>query len=90
MRKSIMDKRPNCVYVYLNKHPRATIRELRETFGDIASTTISAYHSYWRKYVRPLLFLYQLMAKKFELKRPLSKNEAIRMRSIERFLGLRE
>lgn len=37
------------VFNYLDKHPEATIKELRSALSDIKQSSISAYHSQWKK-----------------------------------------
>lgn len=37
------------VFNYLDKHPGATVKELRSALPDINQSSVSAYHSQWKK-----------------------------------------
>lgn len=76
------------VWLYMNKHPNATLTECIEEFRDEEyKNTRRCFHD-WVRFVKPIHFLYFLLKEKFIPIEKISIIEKKKLQEIEKKLGL--
>ena len=76
------------IFKYLNKHPLTRTKRLCKEFKENNEISVRAFYYAWKKEIVPLRWLYEFMSKKcVPVKKP-TKAEKVRLRRIERSIGV--
>jgi len=73
-------------HLFLNAHREIGVRRLYKEFRDANKTLLRSYYYRWKRYVKPLLWLYEFMMNKWVPNKQITKSDKKYLKVIEDLL----
>ncbi|KKL47303.1 hypothetical protein LCGC14_2336860, partial [marine sediment metagenome] len=76
------------VFKFLNEHPTMSAKGVCREFKEADGRVVQTYESQWRLYVKPMRWLYWFMLNKWAPVKPVTKKDKVKLRNIEKLVGV--
>lgn len=76
------------VFMFMNLHPMFQLNRVRREFKDESKANVSVYFNLWKKYIKPMLWLYEFMIGKWVPRIIITKADKVKLRRIEKVIGI--
>ena len=88
MNTKITKKTKEVIFEFLNAHPQITAKGLCREFKDVNKSVVKAYESTWRRYVKPMRWMYLFFTSKWVPNKSITIRDKAKLRQIERLLSI--